>query len=132
MIWGRVDVSLGRTAVVLAGAVLLSACVDKSQGPRALAGADPANGLRLVEAAGCAACHVVPGVRWPRGKVGGSLVGFADRTLISGRTPNQPDALIAFLRDPATAQPGLAMPPTRLSEDDLRDVAAYLYTLDEH
>ncbi|MBU1345406.1 MAG: c-type cytochrome [Alphaproteobacteria bacterium] len=124
-------VGVGRTAIVLAGATLLSACVDKSEGPRELAGADAANGLRLVEATGCAACHIVPGVRWPQGKVGGSLVGFADRTLISGRTPNQPDALIDFLRDPAATQPGLAMPPTRLSEDNLKDVAAYLYTLDD-
>ncbi|RZJ87800.1 MAG: c-type cytochrome [Brevundimonas sp.] len=110
---------------------MLSACVDKSQGPRELAGADPERGLRLIEASGCASCHVVPGVAWPQGKVGGSLNGFADRTLISGRTPNQPDALIAFLADPSATHPGLAMPPTRMSKDDLRDVAAYLYTLND-
>ncbi len=131
VIWGRAGVGLGQTAIVLAGATLLTACVDKSAGPRELAGADAANGLRLVEATGCAACHLVPGVRWPQGRVGGSLAGFADRTLISGRTPNQPDALIDFLRNPAVTQPGIAMPPTPLSEDDLKDVAAYLYTLND-
>jgi sulfur-oxidizing protein SoxX len=115
----------------MAAVLLLAACIDKSQQPRSLAGADPANGLVLVKASGCAACHVVPGVVWPQGKVGGSLVGFADRTLISGHTPNQPDELIAFLREPPTVQPGIAMPPSRMSEDDLRDVAAYLYTLDD-
>jgi len=122
---------LNRKTGALALAALLSACVNKSQGPRELAGADAARGLELVEAAGCAACHVTPGVRWPQGKVGGSLVGFADRTLISGHAPNQPEALITFLHDPAAMQPGIAMPPTKMSEDDLRDVAAWLYTLDD-
>ncbi len=119
------------TIGLAATALLATACIDKSERPRALAGADPEQGLAVIERSGCAACHVVPGVRWPQGKVGGSLVGFADRTLISGRTPNQPDALIAFLRDPPAVHPGIAMPPSRLSEDDLRDVAAYLYTLDD-
>lgn len=117
--------------MALTAAVGLSACADKRREPRDLTGADPARGLQLIEATGCAACHVIPGVRWPRGQVGGSLEGFGARTLIAGRTPNQPDALVAFLRDPAATQPGGAMPSTPLSETQLRDVAAYLYTLDD-
>ncbi|MDG2529046.1 c-type cytochrome [Caulobacter endophyticus] len=113
----------------LAGATLV-ACADKSIPPRQLAGADPARGLALIEAEGCAACHAIPGVKWPRGAVGGSLAGFAGQSTLGGRFPNRPDTLAAWLRDaPAMAQ-DTAMPASGLTESQARDVAAYLYTLD--
>ena len=111
--------------------ILLTACADKSDLPRELAGADPDRGLRLIQARGCASCHAVPGVRWPEGQVGGSLAGVGARPLIAGELPNQPDVMVAFLRDPPALQPGVAMPPTPLRDEDLRDIAAYLYTLDD-
>ncbi|WP_184719904.1 c-type cytochrome [Caulobacter sp.] len=109
----------------------LAACVEKGPDGPQIAGADPARGLTLVESHGCGACHVIPGVDWPRGQVGGSLKGFASRTLIAGKLPNQPDALVRWLRDPPALSPDTAMPATGLSEAQARDVAAYLYTLDD-
>ena len=116
----------------MAAAGLLCACAQKGDLPRQIAGADPARGLAAIEKAGCAACHTVPGVRWPRGTSGGSLAGFGERPLIAGRLPNQPDMLIAWLRDPPSLVPGTAMPPSRLTKAEARDVAAYLYALDDH
>ncbi|MGR4863607.1 c-type cytochrome [Caulobacter sp. LARHSG274] len=118
------------TMVPLLALALLAGCAEKADQPRVLAGADAGRGLALVRANGCAACHAVPGVAWPRGEVGGPLAGFADRPLIAGRLPNQPRTLVAWLRDPPALSPGAAMPATGLSEAQARDVAAYLYTLD--
>lgn len=115
----------------MAAAGLLCACAQKSDLPRQIAGADPTRGLAQIERVGCAACHVVPGVRWPRGTAGGSLAGFGKSPLIAGRLPNQPEMLIAWLRDPPALVPGTAMPPSGLTDRQARDVAAYLYTLDD-
>ncbi|RZJ00705.1 MAG: c-type cytochrome [Brevundimonas sp.] len=106
-----------------------AACSDKSGLPRTLAGADPVNGLQVIERVGCASCHAVPGVRWPVGATAVSLEGFGDSPLISGRLPNQPDTLVQFLRNAPSLDPQTAMPPMPLTETEARDVAAYLYTL---
>ena len=112
-------------------AMLTAGCADKSTTVRDLVGADPERGRRVAEAAGCAACHAMPGIAWPRGRVGGDLSGFADRVLIAGRFPNQPQTLVRWLRDAPSLAPDTGMPSTGLSEADARDVAAYLYRLHE-
>lgn len=88
-----------------------------------------ARGKEAIVEAGCAACHVIPGISWPRGRVGPPLDGFGDRALIAGRFPNRPDLLAAFLRDAPALVPESAMPPMPLSEGDARDAAAWLATL---
>lgn len=109
----------------------LMACADKPAG-REIAGAKPERGLALIESRGCGACHEIPGVAWPRGQVGGALAGFADRALIAGRHPNQPEVLVLWLRDPPALSPDTAMPASDLTEAQARDVAAYLYTLHDN
>lgn len=115
-------------AVILA--TVLGACAGEPP-PRKIAGADPERGLRLFEREGCATCHEAPDVAWPKGRVGGALAGFADRPMIAGRFPNQPDTLVRWLRDAPALSPETAMPPSGLTEAEARDVAAYLYTLDD-
>ena len=107
----------------------LCACADKTDAPRTIEGADAARGLEVVERTGCAACHSIPGVAWPQGSVGGSLDGFAERSLIAGRLPNQPDILVQWLRDASSLSPETGMPPMPITDAEARDVAAYLYTL---
>ena len=84
-------------------------------------------GRAAIERAGCGACHAIPGIRWPAGAVGPSLEGFAEQGLIAGRLPNRPDVLAAFVRDAPAVLPGTTMPAMPLSEEEARDVAAYLY-----
>ncbi len=122
------DVRSGMVAVSL-GACALAGCADKSNLPRELAGADPGRGKRVVERVACAACHEIPGVAWPKGRMGGSLHGFAERSLIAGRFPNQPAILVRWVADAPSLAPGSGMPPQPLSPEEARDVAAYLYTL---
>jgi len=120
----------GAAMIGLAGAGLL-ACAEKATPARQIIGADPERGLAVIDREACGACHDIPGVAWPRGQVGGSMKGFADRALIAGRFPNRPDVLVRWLRDPPSLSPTTAMPATGLNEAQARDVAAYLYTLDD-
>jgi sulfur-oxidizing protein SoxX len=72
-----------------------------------------------------------PGIDWPRGSSGGSLFGIWQEAADCRTFANQPDVLIAWLRDPPALVPGTAMPPSPLTDAQARDVAAYLYTLDD-
>lgn len=96
-----------------------------------LTGADSARGLRVVARVGCGSCHAVPGLDWPRGEVGPALDRFGERTLIAGHLPNRPDILVAYLRNAPAVLPGTTMPAMPITEQESRDVAAYLYTLDD-
>lgn len=118
--------------IALALSLLLAACIDKANVSRPVAQGDAAKGLRIIEQTGCAACHAIPGVRWPQGRTGGSLAGVGARPLIAGRLPNQPGIMASFVRDAPSLSPDTAMPPMPLTRTQARDVAAYLYTLDDH
>lgn len=127
---GAPDQGMANMGAVLTVAGLMAGCVDKADLPRELAGADAARGLELIRAEGCAACHHIPGVDWPSGRVGGSLAGVGARPMIAGRIPNQPAEMIAFLRDAPSVAPDIAMPASGLTPEQARDVAAYLYARD--
>ena len=114
---------------MLALTALLCACADKSEPPRAIMGADASRGLEVMDRVGCAACHVTPGIDWPRGLAGPSLQGFADSPMIAGQFPNRPGVQTTFSRDAPSIAPPPAMPAMPLTDAEARDVAAYLYTL---
>lgn len=88
-------------------------------------------GRAVIERAGCAACHEIPGVTWPRGRWGPSLVGFGDIGLIAGAVPNTAENLAAFLRNAPAVKPGSTMPPIPITPDEARAAAAYLYGIDD-
>lgn len=76
---------------------------------------------------GCASCHTIAGIDWPRGTTGPALHGFAGRGLIAGRLPNRPEILAAYVRNAPALVPGSAMPAMPVSESEARDIAAVLY-----
>ncbi len=118
-------------ALAACGSLGLTACKD-APGPRYVrGGADAENGLALIERTGCGACHEIPGLDWPKGRTGPSLVGFDDIGLIAGHLPNTPENLAWFVRNAPEAKPGSAMPAMPLDEQEARDVAAYLYRLND-
>ena len=86
-------------------------------------------GKQLIVKYRCGACHTIPGVDDANGMVGPPLIWFARRTYVAGEIPNTPPNLVRWLRDPKSVEPGTAMPELGLSDQDARDVAAYLYTL---
>lgn len=116
-------------AILIVVMLLVAGCKPPPDAVAGIPGADPDRGRAAIERAGCGACHSIPGVRWPQGRVAVPLDAFADRGLIAGRLPNRPETLVAFVRDAPKALPGTTMPAMPLSEQEARDVAAYLYTL---
>jgi cytochrome c1 len=96
-------------------------------------GGDATRGLALIAggAYGCAACHAIPGVRSPKGVVGPPLSGMARRGFIAGQLPNKPGVMVAFLQDPPALLPRTGMPDVGLTAEQARDIAAYLYTLEQ-
>ena len=91
--------------------------------------ANAERGREIIAEVGCAACHSIPGIDWPTGRVGPPLENFAEQALIAGRAPNRPDVLALFVRNAPAVVPRTCMPPMPLTEEESRDVAAYLYTL---
>ena len=121
-------------ATGLAGAIMLgltgAACGDSGPpGPRVLPAGDAERGREIMARVGCGSCHAVPGLDWPQGRVGPPLDGMGGRALIGSGLPNRPETLIPYLIDAPAADPGSPMPPMPLSEEEARDVAAYLYGL---
>ena len=104
-------------------------CKAPPQQGQKFATADASRGKELIEAVGCAACHAIDGIDWPKGRSAPELNGLAARALIAGRLPNTPESLAAFVRNAPREVPGSVMPAMPLSEAESRDVAAYLYAL---
>jgi cytochrome c2 len=86
-------------------------------------------GSQLISIKNCGSCHTIPGIPGARGVVGPPLNFFARRTMIAGELPNTPDNLTHWVQAPQSVLPGNAMPDLGLTEEQARDVAAYLYTL---
>ena len=103
--------------VALMGAGLAQAGVSDAQ-----------RGKALIENAGCAGCHSIPGIRSPgeAGRVGPPLAAFGRRAYIAGLLPNTPQQLARWVYDPLAINPRTAMPRVGLTEQESRDVAAYL------
>lgn len=116
-------------SLVAAGLLALCACDSGAPPVRGIAGGNAQDGQLAIEALGCAICHIIPGVAWPRGNVGPSLAGFAERNLIAGVVVNRPDTVAAFVRNATAVLPRGAMPPIAMTDQQARDIAAYLGTL---
>jgi cytochrome c len=131
---------LERMRRALAGAglaltlVLLAGC--ESGGPSEvekkaaeMTGGEPSRGKDVIRRYGCSSCHTIPGVEGARGQVGPSLEGIANRAYLAGKLPNTPGNMMKWIREPQEVQPGTAMPELGVTEQDGKDIAAYLYTL---
>lgn len=112
-----------RWSVVLVA--LMGAGVSRAGSP------EVQRGKALIEKSGCAGCHAIPGVRvaGTPGRVGPPLAAFGRRLYIAGMLPNTPEQLARWVFDPPAINPGTGMPRVGLTEQESRDVAAYLSSL---
>ena len=114
-------------------AVNLLACSRARQSGAAVArltgGGNAAKGPGLVRYYGCGGCHTIRGVTGAVGLVGPPLTGIGERGYIAGTLPNTPSNLMAWIRHPHSFQPNTVMPEMNVTEEDSRDIAAFLYTL---
>ncbi|WP_418315681.1 c-type cytochrome [Piscinibacter sakaiensis] len=114
--------------LVLACASLIG-CDGPPDRTPTLGDVDLGRARQLVFDKGCTACHSFPDRKWPRGSLGPSLDGFGDQGLIAGRLPNQPGTLMQFIRNAPAMVPGTAMPAIAMTDQEARDVTAYLLQL---
>jgi cytochrome c len=121
--------------LIFLGLLLLAGCsryqnyVAYSNPEGVTNGGDPQAGKDAIRNYGCNTCHTIPGVRDAVGVVGPSLGHWANRNLIAGRLPNTPDNLVHWIQRPRETDPHTAMPQMNVTDDDARNIAAYLYSL---
>jgi putative membrane protein len=118
----------GMVAVALL-VVLIGGCGGVDQTPSTVTGGDPRRGRELMTMYGCQVCHHIPGVPGAHGTVGPPLDGMGVRSYVAGRLANNPENLIRWIRTPQSVGPQTAMPDMGVTEQDGRDLAAFLYTL---
>jgi cytochrome c1 len=118
---------------VLAALLLAALAGCKEEGEAAadlrVIDGDPEAGRAAIAAIACGVCHEIPGVAGADGVVGPPLENFARRQFIAGTLPNRPGVLTRWVREAPALRPETAMPDLPVSEEQARDIAAYLYTL---
>jgi cytochrome c1 len=94
----------------------------------ALTGGNAERGRQAFIGVGCGGCHTVEGVAQAHGLVGPPLDGIAVRAMIAGKLANNPANLARWISSPQSVTPGTDMPDMPMSEQETRDIAAFLYT----
>lgn len=123
--------------VVLVLAVALGVAAastyERSRAEREANAATGGEGLRAIAVMthnGCAGCHTIPGVPGAQGTVGPKLDGsLSKRRYIAGTIPNSPENMVRWLQVAREINEKTAMPSTGITDQEARDVAAYLYAL---
>ena len=118
-------------------AVLLSMSVacnrpsrtEVNQAAMLTGGGDARLGRTQIRKYGCNTCHEISGVPGARGLIGPRLDGIGQRYYIAGEIPNTPANLMLWIQHPRQVELHTAMPEMGVTEQDSRDIAAYLYTL---
>jgi cytochrome c len=119
------------SAVTFAAAALMCGCTGGHavRSYEVATGGYAQSGRQLVVQYRCGKCHTIPGIPHADGVFGPPLTAVARRTLIAGEFPNVPANLAHWIQSPKSMKPKTTMPQLGLSEQESRDVAAYLYTL---
>ena len=127
----RRPLSLFAAALLIGQALGASAChkAEALEDVRQLTGGEPSRGEAAIGRYGCGACHEIRGIRNARGTVGPPLTGIARRTYLAGRIANSPAGMMQWIQHPQKIEPGNAMPEMQVTEQDARDITAYLYLL---
>lgn len=125
--------------VFLLVALNLSGCGDQAGHPAVGTASDPASaataggaarGRELIGRYGCGSCHRIPGLNAADGNVGPPLVHMKSRGYLGGIVPNNFENMVLWLTETQRIAPESAMPDLGLSDDEARDIAAYLYQMD--
>ena len=96
---------------------------------RTISGGVPSRGAQVIIDKHCGSCHTIPGIPNAQGLVGPPLFFFSRRTYIAGELPNTPENLVKWISSPQSVEPKTAMPELGVSQQQARDIAAYLYGL---
>jgi cytochrome c2 len=109
-----------------AAAACRSSAVQEAQ---ALTGGNVSRGTAAIGKYGCAGCHTIPGIQNATATVGPPLDRIAVRQYLGGHLTNTPGNMVKWIQHPQSIDPNNAMPELGVTDQDARDVSAYLYTL---
>jgi cytochrome c2 len=121
------------TAILLAAAasgVGTSVVKDRQQRQAvavAMTGGNPTMAPQIFRRYGCTGCHTIPGIPGADGRVGGALIDMRERVYVGGVFTNTPENLVQWIVSPPRFSPRTAMPSTGISQEEAKDLAAYLY-----
>lgn len=116
--------------LAIAVGLLLAACsadVNGQPEPRSSSESRIESGRQLIASYGCGSCHFITGVPGADSRAAPPLDRFYERTYIAGRLSNTEENLIQWIQNPQEIDPGNAMPDLGVTEEEARDIAAYLY-----
>jgi cytochrome c1 len=90
---------------------------------------DPTSGRNDYLATGCGGCHTIRGVVAATGVAGPNLTNVVLRPTLAGDAiPMTPENLARWLLDPSALKPDTPMPNVGLTEEQARDITAFLYS----
>lgn len=121
--------ALGGAAFLLATAIAASCGSSATREAEARTGGSVPRGRSAVGKYGCAACHTIPGIDGATANVGPPLDKVAVRQFLGGHLPNTPDNMVKWIQHPQSVDPKNVMPELSVSDQDARDLAAFLFTL---
>jgi cytochrome c len=102
---------------------------DFARGAR-LTGGDPQAGRQTMKMRSCGSCHAIPGVFRAEGKSAPSLAHWHSRDdFLDGKYKNTPENIEKWLEKPSHRKPGTHMPDMNLSDEESRDMTAYLFSI---
>lgn len=113
-------------ALILTSSMLSACAPERDYVPRVIGG-DADKGRTALARHECGVCHVIPGVSGAVGTVGPALDNYSQRSYVAGKFPNEPETLVRWIVDPPSMAPQTAMPAVAMSNQEAKDMAAYLY-----
>jgi cytochrome c len=121
-----------KRSFALLAALALPACgrpsAERADYAAHITGGNSVRGKDAIVRLGCAACHTIPGVPGDA-NVGPSLDRVGSRVYLAGVQLNTPENMARWLKNPPAVDPKTAMPNVGATDDEVRDISAYLYTL---
>jgi cytochrome c len=91
---------------------------------------DPNNGMALFTARGCVACHTVLRLPNASGAIGPNLTNMTLRPTLAGdQIQMTPENLARWIVNPPAMKADTKMPVLGVTDQDARDLAAFLYSL---
>jgi cytochrome c1 len=124
--------SAHRSAAAAFLLVVVGACshgMDEREAMAFTHGGRASVGRQWLEVYGCGGCHQVPGIPGARGQIGPPLGDAGARLFVAGVAKNDEATLVSWIYDPQRMDSATAMPKTGVTQQQARDIAAYLYTL---
>lgn len=113
-------------ALLVTTSMLLACAPENDYEPRVIGG-DADKGRAALARYECGVCHVIPGIPDAVGKVGPALDHYSRRSYVAGKFPNEPETLVRWIVDAPSMAPQTAMPAIAMTEQEAKDMAAYLY-----